>query len=262
VLESFVREIVVGEDLRAFSDLSVAVLVGGLGTRLRSVVSDRPKALAEIQGRPFLAYLLDQLSAAGLSSVVLCTGHFGQQIEEAFGERYGNLRILYSQEAQPLGTGGALRLALPYLISDPVLVMNGDSFCAVDLRSFWNWHCARRSKATMLLTQVPDTQRFGSVEIDPDGAIIRFGEKVKGSIPGSINAGVYLLSHQVIESIPPDTDVSLEYRLFPTLVTHGLYGYPGRGRFLDIGTPEDFAAAKDFFLAVNERERTAVCSTR
>ena len=251
-----------GNDVRAFSDLSVAVLAGGFGTRLRSVVSDRPKALAEIHGRPFLTYLLDQLSATGLSSVVVCTGHFGQQIEEAFGERYGNLRILYSQEAQPLGTAGALRLAFPHLISDPVLVMNGDSFCVVDLRSFWNWHCARRSKATMLLTQVPDTQRFGSVEIDSDGAIIRFGEKVKGSVSGSINAGVYLLSRHVVQSIPADTEVSLEYHVFPTLVTHGLYGYPGRGRFLDIGTPEDFAAAKEFFPATNERERTAVCRTR
>lgn len=255
------REIIVGEDLRAFSDLTVAVLAGGLGTRLRSVVSDRPKALAEIHGRPFLTYLLDRLSATGLSSVVLCTGHFGQQIEEAFGERYGNLRILYSQEVQPLGTGGAVRLALPYLTSDPVLVMNGDSFCAVDFRSFWNWHCARGSRATLLLTQVPDTQRFGSVDMDPDGAIIRFGEKVKGSVSGSINAGVYLLSRQVIESIRPNANVSLEHQVFPTLVTRGLYGYPGGGRFLDIGTPEDFAAAKEFFLAADEPERTVLCST-
>jgi D-glycero-alpha-D-manno-heptose 1-phosphate guanylyltransferase len=257
-----VREIIVGEDLRAFSDLSVAVLAGGLGTRLRSIVSDRPKALAEIHGRPFLAYLLDRLSATGVSSVVLCTGYFGRQIEEAFGECHGNLRILYSQEVQPLGTGGALRLALPYLISDPVLVLNGDSFCAFDFKSFWNWHCARGSKATMLLTQVPDTQRFGSVEVAPDGAIIRFGEKVMGSVAGSINAGVYLLSREVIESIRPNANVSLEHQVFPTLVPKGLYGYPGGGRFLDIGTPEDFAAAKGLFLTANERERTGLCSTR
>jgi D-glycero-alpha-D-manno-heptose 1-phosphate guanylyltransferase len=257
-----VQQIIVAEDLKAFSDLSVAVLAGGLGTRLRPVVSDRPKALAEVHGRPFLAYLLDRLSATGLSSVVLCTGHFGQQIEQAFGESYGSLRISYSREGQPLGTGGALRLALPYLISDPVLVVNGDSFCAVDFSSLWNWHCARGSKATMLLTQVPDTQRFGSVETDLDGAITRFGEKIKGGVSGFINAGVYLLSRQVIESIPPSANVSLEHQVFPTLVNHGLYGYPGGGRFLDIGTPEDFAAADDFFLAANELERTGLCSTR
>ena len=250
------------QDRRAFADLSVAVLAGGFGTRLRSVVSDRPKALAEIHGRPFLAYLLDQLSPTGLSSVVLCTGHFGQQIEDTFGDRYGNLRIFYSHEAQPLGTGGALRLALPYLKSDPVLVMNGDSFCATDFRSFWNWHCAHGAEATILLTQVPDTQRFGSVEVDSDGAIIRFGEKLEGSVSGSINAGVYLLSREIIRSVPADTNVSLEYHVFPALVPQGLYGYPGGDRFLDIGTPKDFAAAKDFFSPANERERSAVCSTR
>jgi D-glycero-alpha-D-manno-heptose 1-phosphate guanylyltransferase len=262
VLKGVVREIVMGQNLRAFSDLSVAVLAGGLGTRLRSVISDRPKALAKIRGRPFLAYLLDHLSTTGFSSVVLCTGHLGEQIEKAFGESYGNLRISYSREARPLGTGGALRLALPYLISDPVLVMNGDSFCAADLSDFWNWHRARGSKATMLLTQVPDTQRYGSVKIDPDGAVIQFAEKAKGGVSGSINAGVYLLSRQVIHSIPEATNVSLEYCVFPSLMMHGLYGYPGQGCFLDIGTPEDFAAAEEFFAATNERERTAVCSTR
>src|ERR671910_3457055 len=130
----------VRQDVSGFSDLSVAVLAGGLGTRLRPVVSDRPKALAEIHGRPFLAYLLDQLSTAGCSRVVLCTGHLGEQIERAFDKRYRNLQISYSRETRPLGTGGALRLALPDLLSDPVLVMNGDSFCATDLTSVRDWH--------------------------------------------------------------------------------------------------------------------------
>lgn len=250
-----------GQNGRAFSDLSVAVLAGGLGTRLRSVVSDRPKALAEIHGRPFLAYLLDRLSSSGFSSVVLCIGHLGEQIEQVFGEQYLKLRISYSREQRPLGTGGALRFALPYLRSDPVLVMNGDSFCATDLTGLWDWHCTRGSQATMLLTQVPNTRRYGCVTIDPDGAVSQFAEKAKRGGPGSINAGVYLLSRQVIRDIAEDTAVSLEHDVFPTLISHGLYGYPGRGRFLDIGTPEDFAAAEEFFTAMNERE-TAVCSTR
>lgn len=251
-----------GQDVRAFSDLGVAVLAGGLGTRLRSVVSDRPKALAEVHGRPFVAYLLDQLSTTGFSSVVFCTGHFGEQMEQAFGANYGSLRISYSREARPLGTGGALRLALPYLKSDPVLVMNGDSFCATDLAGLWDWHCTRGSQATLLLTQVPDTQRYGSVTIDSDGAVTQFAEKERGGGSGSINAGVYLLSRQVIHSIAENKTVSLEYDIFPTLMGHGLYGYPARGRFLDIGTPEDFAAAEEFFAAIDEHETTAVCSTR
>jgi NDP-sugar pyrophosphorylase family protein len=250
----------VGHGVSAFSDLSVAVLAGGLGTRLRPVISDRPKALAEIHGRPFLAYLLDQLSNAGSSRVVLCTGHLGEQIEQAFGKRYRKLQISYSRETRPLGTGGALRLALPHLLSDSVLVMNGDSFCATDLTSFWDWHSARHSQATMLLATVPNTQRYGSVKINADGAVTQFVEKKEGG-PGSINAGVYLLSRQVIDSTPEDAAVSLEHDIFPALMSHGLYGYQERGRFLDIGTPEDFAAAERFFTAIKERE-TAVCNTR
>ena len=248
------------QDVSAFSDLNVAVLAGGLGTRLLPVVSDRPKALAEIHGRPFLQYLLDQLSTAGCSRVVLCTGHLGEQIERAFGKRYRNLQISYSREMRPLGTGGALRLALPGLVSDPVLVMNGDSFCATDLRSLWDWHCRHGSQATMLLVEVPNTERYGSVKINADGAVTEFVEKKPGG-SGLINAGLYLLSRQIIDSIPEGTAVSLEHDIFPALMSHGLYGYQERGRFLDIGTPEDFAAAEEFFAAINQRE-TAVCNTR
>ena len=249
-----------GHGVSALSDLSIAVLAGGLGTRLRPVISDRPKALGEIHGRPFLAYLLGQLSNAGSSRVVLCTGHLGEQIEQAFGKIYRKLQISYSRETRPLGTGGALRLALPHLLSDPVLVMNGDSFCATDLTSFWDWHSGRHSQATMLLAEVPNTQRYGSVKINADGAVTEFVEKKHGG-SGLINAGVYLLSRQIIDSMPEDTAVSLEHDIFPVLMGHGLYGYQERGRFLDIGTPEDFAAAEEFFAAINERE-TAVCNTR
>ena len=112
----------------------------------------------------------------------------------------------------------------------------------------------------MLLAEMLNTQRYGSVKINADGAVTQFVEKKEGG-SGSINAGVYLLSRQVIESMPEDTAVSLEHDVFPRLMSHGLYGYQERGRFLDIGTPEDFAAAEEFFAAINQRE-TAVCSTR
>ena len=109
--------------------VTAAILAGGLGTRLRSVVKDRPKVLAEIRGVPFLTYLLDQLAAAGVRDVVLCTGYMGEQVRSAFGDSYGGMCLSYSQESSPLGTAGALRLALPLFKSSSVLVMNGDSFC-------------------------------------------------------------------------------------------------------------------------------------
>jgi histidinol-phosphate phosphatase family protein len=245
------------------SDITAAVLTGGLGSRLRPVVADRPKVLAEIRGRPFLAYLLDQLAAAGLRSVVLCTGYRGDQISRTFGESYGPLRLAYSHEQQPLGTGGALRLALPHFMSDPVLVMNGDSFCATDLKAFWDWHRHRRGTASIMLTRVKRSERYGGVKIDADGRIVEFAEKKQGAGPGWINAGVYFLSQGFLRSIAEATNISLEHDVFPRWTRDGLYGYSVQSRFLDIGTPEDFAVAEDFFASTSRhKERRFVLLDR
>ncbi|MEK9148068.1 MAG: sugar phosphate nucleotidyltransferase, partial [Patescibacteria group bacterium] len=115
------------------SGITAAILAGGLGTRLRSVLADKPKVLAEIYGRPFLSYLLDQLNDAGVRRVVLLIGYRGDEIRNVFGDYYKNLKIRYSEESSPLGTGGAVRLALPILDSDPAFIMNGDSFCDADI---------------------------------------------------------------------------------------------------------------------------------
>ncbi|MGB9105690.1 MAG: HAD-IIIA family hydrolase, partial [Terriglobales bacterium] len=116
--------------------MTAAVLAGGLGKRLQSVISDRPKVLAPVAGRPFLAYLLEQLVQAGAGKAVICTGHLAEQVRATFGGSFGPMPLIYSQEQQPLGTAGALRQALPLLDSDPVLVLNGDSYCDVDIAAF------------------------------------------------------------------------------------------------------------------------------
>ncbi len=228
------------------SDLTVAVLAGGLGTRLGSVVADRPKVLAEIRGVPFLTYLLDQLAAAGCRSIVLCTGYMGELISHAFGGSYGSLRLDYSQEPEPLGTGGALRSAMTRFDSDPVLVMNGDSYCGIDFRAYWEWHCLRQATASMALAQVANSDRYGLVRFDSAARVVEFAEK-KGGGDAWVNAGIYFLSQQVLRSIPEDKCVSLEREIFPRWVGRGLFGYPSPGPFLDIGTPGDFAAAESFF---------------
>jgi D-glycero-alpha-D-manno-heptose 1-phosphate guanylyltransferase len=233
--------------MEKFSRVSTAILAGGLGTRLRSVVEDRPKVLAEIGGRPFLAYLLGQLLDHDISTVVLCTGYKGEQVRAAFGDTYAKIKLVYSQELSPLGTGGALRLALPFFKSESVLVLNGDSFCDTNLEAFWNWHCARRAEATLLLTEVPDTSRFGQVEVSAEGRVIAFEEKGRNGGPGWINAGIYLLKHPLLESIPANRAVSLEREIFPTWIGRGLYGYRATGRFIDIGTPESYLHAEEFF---------------
>ena len=230
------------------TSVTAAILVGGQGTRLRSVVADRPKVLAEIRGRPFLAYLLDQLAGAGVRYVVLCTGYLGEQVQAVFGDSYGSLRLVYSQESSPLGTAGALRLALPLFKSETVLVMNGDSFCEANLSAFWAWHCGRAAESTLLLTEVPDAKRYGRVNVDADGLVLRFDEKGDKSGPGWINAGIYLLNHRLLLTIPANRTVSLEREEFPSWIGRGLYGYRSGGRFLDIGTPEAYTMAEWFFV--------------
>jgi D-glycero-alpha-D-manno-heptose 1-phosphate guanylyltransferase len=233
----------------SLADVTAVILAGGLGTRLRSAVADRPKVMAEIHGRPFLSFLLDQLFAAGVGSVVLCTGYRGEQISSYFGESYGPLRLTYSREPSPLGTGGALRLALPHMDSDPVLVLNGDSFCEADFADLAARHRLRGAAATMLLAEVPNTERFGRVKTGRAGLVTEFEEKGGWAGPGLINAGVYLLGRRLIEGIRAGAAVSLEREVFPAHVGRDLYGHPGGGRFLDIGTPESFAAAEQFFSA-------------
>ena len=234
------------------SAITAVVLVGGVGSRLRSVVSDRPKVLAPIHNRPFLAYLLDVLEDAEIAEVVLCTGYMAALVEEAFGPTYGRMRVRYSREVTLLGTGGALRAAMPEIKTDSVLVMNGDSFCEVDLHAMFAAHHARQSDATILLTEVPDTQRFGRVRIDDCGRLLAFEEKGAHCGPGWINAGVYLLDRRLLETIPGNRAVSLEKEVFPGWIARGLYGHPVRGRFLDIGTPQSFADAQAFFSPARE----------
>lgn len=232
---------------QALEDVTAAVLAGGPGTRLRPVVADRPKVLADVGGKPFLAYLLDQLLIAGIRRVVLCTGYLGEKVQAAFGASYLGLRILYSREASPLGTAGALRLALPLFESDSVLVLNGDSFCEANLKAFWQEHCARQADATLLLTRVSDASRYGRVHVDAEGRVLRFEEKDGDSGPGWINGGVYLLKRRLLEMIPASRAVSLEREMFPAWIGQGLYGYTSDGRFIDIGIPEAYTLAERFF---------------
>jgi histidinol-phosphate phosphatase family protein len=244
---------------------TAVVLAGGVGSRLRSVVSDRPKVLASIHNRPFLAYLLDVLEDAARAhlirgEVVLCTGYMADRVEETFGPAYGRMRVHYSRELTPLGTGGALRAAMPRIKTDSVLVMNGDSFCEVDLHALAAAHQTRRAEATIVLTEVPDTQRFGRVQIDGGGHVLGFEEKGTHSGPGWINAGVYLLDRRLLETIPADRAVSLEKEVFPAWIGRGLYGHPVRGRFLDIGTPQSFAAAEDFFSPLGKQTCGVPCT--
>jgi NDP-sugar pyrophosphorylase family protein len=225
--------------------LCAAVLAGGLGSRLRSVVADRQKVVAPIGGRPFLYRILDQLADAGLRRVVLCAGYKAEEVAATIGANYRGMSIRYSTEPRSLGTAGALRHALPLLDSDPVLALNGDSYCEVDLAAFRAAH--DRHSATLVATKVADTSRFGQVTFDERGKITGFVEKGGTTGPGWVNAGIYLLGRAVLESIPAGRAVSIERETFPAWVGRGLYAFCAHGKFVDIGTPDSYAGAQSFF---------------
>jgi NDP-sugar pyrophosphorylase family protein len=237
----------------------VAVLCGGLGTRLRSAVADRPKALAEVAGRPFLAWLLDLLDRHGFQRVVLCTGYQAEQIEAEFGASYKRLQLQYSREPSLVGTGGALRHALPLFRSSSVLVVNGDSYCHADLASFWHGHLDAHAATSMVLTHVQDSSRFGSIQLNDEGNVAVFQEKAASAGPGWINAGIYLASRALLQAIPTKTVCSLEREIFPLWIKLGLRGVKSDGPFIDIGTPESYVSANHLF---HELAATQFQSTR
>lgn len=247
------------EDL---ATVTAAILAGGLGTRLRPVLQGRPKVLAEVAGRPFLGFLLDQLAGAGIRKVVLCTGFRGDEVRGLLGSTHAGMAVVYSQEPAPAGTAGALWQAAGLLDSDPVLVLNGDSYLHLDLAALLDWHRARRAQATLVLVESADPGRYGRVVArEADGQVMSFEEKpdrdgVAGSVATAwISAGIYLLGRPVLDWIHRQRPASLERDVFPAWVGRGLFGFPCRAPFIDIGTPATYAAAPAFFAALAEGDR-------
>jgi NDP-sugar pyrophosphorylase family protein len=167
-----------------------------------------------------------------------------EKIERYFecGNKFA-LRIRYSREDEPLGTGGALKLAEP-LISDPVLVLNGDSYVEWSLVPMLELFTGKDADLVIVLQAVADVSRYGSVTLDHDGRITQFLEKGVRGGPGLINAGVYLLRKQIVRDLPAGTTISLEREVFPRLLEHGVYGLVCTGLFIDIGIPDDFKRAQ------------------
>ncbi len=237
------------------ADITAVILAGGLGTRLQSVVEDRSKVMAEVAGRPFLTYLLDQVEATGIRCVVICTGHHGAHLEEVLGSQYGTMQLVYSREESPLGTGGALRQALPLVPSDPMLVMNGDSYCSMNLCELFAAHQQRGAVGTIALCEMADSGSYGTVTLDADGRIAAFREKDAVAGPGWINAGVYVVTRELVKSMPADRAVSLERETFPTWAGHGLYGHASDCELMDIGTPDRYELAQTFFVSLESPEK-------
>lgn len=176
--------------------------------------------------------------------MVLGTGYMAEKIERYFGDgKQFALRIRYSREHEPRGTGGALKLAEP-LISDPVLVLNGDSYVEWDLVPVQELFKTKDADLVIVLQAVADVTRYGSVALDQDGRVTQFVEKGVAAGPGLINAGVYLLRKQIVRGLPAGTAISLEKEVFPRLLDRRVYGLVCTGLFIDIGIPDDLRRAQ------------------
>ena len=226
--------------------IEAVVLAGGLGTRLRPVLGERPKALAPVAGRLFLAYVLEELWRVGVRSAVLCTGFGADAVEQAIGDgsRFG-LRVGYSREPSPLGTGGALRKALAVTGAGPLLVLNGDSLVDGGLQPLFEEHRRTSPLLTMLVARVEQRGRFGAVRVGGDGRVHGFESAGAGG-PGWANAGAYVVERKVLEAIPPERQVSLESEVLPGLLP-AVRAVPVGSFLVDIGTPESLTDAQQIF---------------
>ena len=228
------------------NQITSLILVGGLGTRLRSVLPDLPKPMAPVRGRPFLEYLLADLKKAGIENVVFCVGHQAEKIEEHFGDgsRF-SLRVEYSRERELLGTAGAMKLAQPLVASEDFLLLNGDCYNNVDFQGLLARHRSTPALATLVAAHLEDRSRFGSLKINEDNRVLGFEEKGVATGAGFINAGYYAFSQQVLDLIPASEVCSLERDIFPQILEqNAMFAFESQGAFIDIGLPQDWRRAE------------------
>ena len=226
------------------------ILAGGQGTRLLSVVSDVPKCMAPVAGKPFLHYLLSNLETAGFQHVILALGYKHEKIEMWLNDYKTSLKITSVAEDTPLGTGGAVKLAMSQATQTSVFVLNGDSYLELDYKALLKFHIEKKVSATIALKQMYHFDRFGKVEINSNDQIIRFREK-QFCDSGFINGGVYVMNRMVLEKFPDK--FSLEKDFFEQEAKTGkLAGFQTTGYFIDIGIPDDYSRAQNDFLKFNK----------
>ena len=220
------------------------LLAGGLGTRLQHLLKDVPKPMADINGQPFLSILLQQLKNQGIRSVILSVGYKHEAIQNYFGREWNSMNIKYAIEHEPLGTGGALKLALNDANESPVLAVNGDTFFDVNVSSLLQFHIQKKAALTLSLKPLNNFDRYGTVAIDSTGQITGFKEK-HFMESGLINGGVYMLNKSLFSGLSMPDKFSFEKDFLDQFFQQKpFYGFIQDGYFLDIGIPEDYARAQ------------------
>jgi D-glycero-alpha-D-manno-heptose 1-phosphate guanylyltransferase len=222
------------------------ILAGGFGTRLKSVITDLPKPMAPVNGKPFLHYLFVYLKHYHIQKVILSVGYLAEKVEAEFGKNYLGIEVDYAYEKDALGTGGGIRLAMEKCTGAHVMVLNGDTFFDVKLDDFFEMHLGGSSDATLALRKVDDASRYGTIQLDGK-RIAAFKEK-STDVTGEalINGGVYLLRRKTyLGNTKAGKAFSIEHDFFAKLADKlWLQAFPAKGFFIDIGIPEDYARAQ------------------
>jgi D-glycero-alpha-D-manno-heptose 1-phosphate guanylyltransferase len=224
--------------------MRAVILAGGLGQRLRPVVSDVPKPMAKILDRPFLEYLLDYWISQGIEDFVLSVGYLSEQIVSHFGDHYKKAKVTYVHEEFPLGTGGALlQVARITTLSEPFLLLNGDTFFEVELTKLLEFHFQKQSQMTLSVLKSSAGKRYGRCVLDASGKLLDFQQD--STAEGFINGGVILMSPSLLRLSVDQFPLSLESVLLPDWLAEdaGVFAYESQGKFLDIGVPEDYLKA-------------------
>lgn len=223
------------------------ILAGGLGTRLREEVSELPKSMAPINGIPFLQYQLNYLAKFNFKTVHLAVGYLSNIITEYFGDNYNGIKLIYSFEEEPLGTGGAISQALKQTTSETVLILNGDTMFQVNLNDFIESHKLCSADFSMALKPMKNFERYGVVQKNNQNKVIGFEEK-QFQEHGIINGGVYLINKSVLTNYDFDKKYSFEKEFLESKFEElHFHGFESKGYFLDIGIPSDYHQAQHDF---------------
>jgi mannose-1-phosphate guanylyltransferase len=234
------------EHHRSMEDMPEAiVLCGGSGLRLRSV-TDTPKAMATVGGRPFLEILLRQLGRNEIKRAVLAVGYKSDVIQSHFGEQAFGVRIQYSHELVPLGTGGALRNAASLVESNIAIVMNGDTYTDIDLQRFVIHHQRSNADGSVVVVPVDGRGDYGAPRLDECNRLLAFDEKPNDRGSQYMNAGIYILSRELLFDIESGSPISIEREMFPQWLAEGRYmqAFVHNASCVDIGTPERYLRAQ------------------
>lgn len=231
------------------------ILAGGLGTRLRSVVSDVPKCMAPVNGVPFIHFIIVYLKKEGIERFIFSLGYKSEIVIDYVSKTFPDLDIEYVIEDTPLGTGGAIKLACSKAKSADVLILNGDTLFNINLKYFSEFHQVKKADFTVALKEMRDFSRYGSVEIDRDDAIKAFREKTYCE-KGLINGGVYALNiHSFINENLPDSFSFEKDFLEKNIGKKKIYGLECDYYFIDIGIPEDYDLFITHFNLIFDRSK-------